>query len=118
MESIEDQPTSSVPKNKSDYTEPYDPSMARGLAGIAVAGAGAFALRNPIGRVIQKIANIKLPKAPAPRTSAPDKVDEVLEIAPTKMEVGKGHDRRPSPRRILLRAVRILLECILVFALC
>ena len=36
MESIEDQPTSSVPKNKSDYTEPYDPSMARGLAGIAV----------------------------------------------------------------------------------
>ena len=90
MESIEDQPTSSVPKNKSDYTEPYDPSMARGLAGIAVAGAGAFALRNPIGRVIQKIASIKLPKAPASRTSAPDKVDEVLEIAPTRMERGRA----------------------------
>jgi len=90
MESIEDQPTSSVPKNKSDYTEPYNPSMARGLAGIAVAGAGAFALRNPIGRVIQKIASIKLPKAPAPRTSVPDKVDEVLEIAPTKIERGKA----------------------------
>ena len=90
MESIEDQPTSSVPKNKSDYTEPYNPSMARGLAGIAVAGAGAFALRNPIGRVIQKIASIKLPKAPAPRTSVKDQVDEVLEIAPTKMERGKA----------------------------
>ena len=35
MESIEDQPTSSVPKNKSDYTEPYNPSMARGLARIS-----------------------------------------------------------------------------------
>ena len=90
MESIEDQPTSSVPKNKSDYTEPYDPSMARGLAGIAVAGAGAFALRNPIGRVLQKIASIKLPKAPAPRTSVKDQVDEVLEIAPTKIERGKA----------------------------
>ena len=90
MESIEDQPTSSVPKNKSDYTEPYDPSMARGLAGIAVAGAGAFALRNPIGRVLQKIASIKLPKAPASRTSVKDQVDEVLEIAPTKMERGKA----------------------------
>ena len=107
MESIEDQPTSSVPKNKSDYTEPYDPSMARGLAGIAVAGAGAFALRNPIGRVIQKIANIKLPKAPAPRTSAPDKVDEVLEIAPTKMEVGKAMTRAQSSPQDEIRQIAI-----------
>ena len=88
MESIEDQPTSSAPPNKSDYTKPYEPSMARGLAGIAVAGAGAYALRNPIGRIIQKIASIKLPKSPATRTSPKDQVEEVLEIAPTRMERG------------------------------
>ena len=89
MESIEDQPTSSVPRNKSDYTEPYDPSMARGLAGIAVAGAGAVALRNPIGRALRKIASIKLPKSPATRTSPRDEVDDVLEIAPTRVERGR-----------------------------
>ena len=89
MESIEDQPTSSVPRNKSEYTEPYDPSMARGLAGIAVAGAGAVALRSPIARALRKIASIKLPKSPAPRTSPRDEVDDVLEIAPTRVERGR-----------------------------
>jgi hypothetical protein len=89
VETIEDEPTSSVPLNKSD-TEPYDPSAARGLAGMALAGAGAVALRNPIGRVIKKIASIKLPKAPASRTSPKDEVEDILEIAPTKMDRGKA----------------------------
>ena len=88
-EIIEDEPTSSVPLKKSD-TEPYDPSAARGLAGMALAGAGAVALRNPIGRVIKKIASIKLPKAPASRTSPKDEVEDILEIAPTKMDRGKA----------------------------
>ena len=57
-EIIEDEPTSSVPLKKSD-TEPYEPSAARGLAGMALAGAGAVALRNPIARAIKKIASIK-----------------------------------------------------------
>ena len=89
-EIIEDEPTSSVPRQESDL-EPYDPSAARGLAGIAIAGAGAFALRNPIGRIIQRIANLKTPKPPASRPTQPvSEVDEVLEIAPTKVERGKA----------------------------
>jgi hypothetical protein len=88
-EIIEDEPTSSVPLKKSD-TEPYDPSAARGLAGMALAGAGAVALRNPIARAIKKIASIKLPKAPASRTSPKDEVEDILEIAPTKMDRGKA----------------------------
>jgi len=89
-EIIEDEPTSSVPRQESDL-EPYDPSAARGLAGIAIAGAGAFALRNPIGRIIQRIANLKTPKPPATRPTQPvSEVDEVLEIAPTKVERGKA----------------------------
>ena len=107
MSSIEDQKTSTVPSNKDDLTEPYDPSAARGLAGIAIAGAGAFALRNPIGRVIQKIANLKVPKAPAPRTSTPDKVEEVLRIAPTRMEVGKAMTRAQTKPQDEIRQIAI-----------
>jgi len=107
MDSIEDQKTSTVPRNKSDYTESYDPSAARGLAGIAVAGAGAFALRNPIGRVLQKIANLKVPKAPAPRTSTPDKVEEILQISPTKMQIGKSMTRAQSKPQDEIRQIAI-----------
>lgn len=90
-ERIEDEVTSTVPKAKSDYLENYEPSAAKGLAGIAIAGAGAFALRNPIGRVISKLTNLKTPKAPVSRNTAPviDEVDEVLNIAPTRVERGR-----------------------------
>jgi hypothetical protein len=40
QEIIENDKTSSVPVNKSDL-EPYEPSAARGVAGLALAGAGA-----------------------------------------------------------------------------
>ena len=90
-ERIEDEVTSTVPKAKSDYLENYEPSAAKGLAGIAIAGAGAFALRNPIGRAISKLTNLKTPKAPVSRNTAPviDEVDEVLTIAPTRVERGR-----------------------------
>ena len=90
QEIIENDKTSSVPVNKSDL-EPYEPSAARGVAGLALAGAGAVALRNPIGRAIQKIAGIKLPKAPVSRTTGPvDEVDEILSVVPTKMDRGRA----------------------------
>jgi len=63
QEIIENDKTSSVPVNKSDL-EPYEPSAARGVAGLALAGAGAVALRNPIGRAIKKLAGIKYPRLP------------------------------------------------------
>ena len=106
VETIEDEPTSSVPLNKSD-TEPYDPSAVRGLAGMALAGAGAVALRNPIGRVIKKIASIKLPKAPVTRTSPKDEVEDILEIAPTKMDRGKAMTVAQSKPQDELRQVAI-----------
>ena len=105
-EIIEDEPTSSVPLNKSD-TEPYDPSAVRGLAGMALAGAGAVALRNPIGRVIKKIASIKLPKAPVTRTSPKDEVEDILEIAPTKMDRGKAMTVAQNKPQDELRQVAI-----------
>ena len=90
QEIIENDQTSSVPVNKSDL-EPYEPSAARGVAGLALAGAGAVALRNPIARAIKKIAGIKLPKAPVSRTTGPvDEVDEILSIVPTKMDRGRA----------------------------
>jgi hypothetical protein len=107
-EILEDEPTSSVPKNKSDYTEPYDPSAARGLAGIMVAGAGAFALRNPIGRIINKIANIRAPKPPAARTSQPqDAVEEVLEIVPTKVDRGRAMTSAQNKQQDEIRQMAI-----------
>ena len=107
-EILEDEPTSSVPKNKSDYTEPYDPSMARGLAGIAVAGAGAFALRNPIGRIINKIANIRAPKPPVARTSQPqDAVEEVLEVVPTKVDRGRAMTSAQNKQQDEIRQMAI-----------
>ena len=105
-EIIEDEPTSSVPLQKSD-TEPYDPSAARGLAGMALAGAGAVALRNPIARAIKKIASIKLPKAPATRTSPKDEVEDILEIAPTKMDRGKAMTVAQNKPQDELRQVAI-----------
>ena len=91
LESIEDEKTSTVPSKPSDYSEPYEPSAMRGVAGLAVAGAGAFALRTPLGRIINKIANIRTPKAPVTRTTEPqDAVEEVLNIVPTRVERGKS----------------------------
>ena len=89
-EILEDQPTSSVPKVDSDLAEPYDPSAARGLAGIALAGAGAVALRTPIGRALKKITSLTTPKLPVSRIKEPvDEVEEILTIAPTKVERGQ-----------------------------
>jgi hypothetical protein len=106
-ERLEDEPTSSVPKVKSDYTEPYDPSLARGLAGIAITGAGAFALRNPIGRALSKIVKLRTPKAPVSRNTAPvtDEVDEVLSIAPTKVERGKALVKVSDAEKIRQEAI-------------
>src|SRR6056300_1497115 len=89
-EILEDQPTSSVPKVDSDLAEPYDPSAARGLAGIAIACAGAVALRTPIGRALKKITSLTTPKLPVSRIKEPvDEVEEILTIAPTKVERGQ-----------------------------
>jgi len=106
-ERLEDEPTSSVPQVKSDYTEPYDPSPVRGLAGIAIAGAGAFALRNPIGRVINRIANLRTPKAPVSRNTGPvvDEVDEVLTIAPTKADRGRAVAKLSQQEQIRQEAI-------------
>ena len=106
-ERLEDEPTSTVPKNKSDYTEPYDPSLARGLAGIAITGAGAFALRNPIGKALSKIVKLRTPKAPVSRNTAPvvDEVDEVLSIAPTKVERGKSLVKMTDAEKIRQEAI-------------
>ena len=106
-ERLEDEPTSSVPKVKSDYTEPYDPSPVRGLAGIAIAGAGAFALRNPIGRVINRIANLRTPKAPLSRNTKPvvDEVDGVLTIAPTKVDRGRAVAKLSQQEQIRQEAI-------------
>ena len=41
-ERLEDEPTSSVPT--SEYTDKYEPSALKGVAGLALAGAGAVAL--------------------------------------------------------------------------
>jgi hypothetical protein len=92
---FEDQNTSSVPGDTdSIYSEPYDPSAAKGLGAIALAGAGAVALRTPIGRALNKIANLRKPKLPVSRIKEPvDEVEEVLTIAPTKIERGRAMTR-------------------------
>jgi hypothetical protein len=92
---FEDQNTSSVPGDTdSIYSETYDPSAAKGLGAIALAGAGAVALRTPIGRALNKIANLRKPKIDASRIKEPvDEVDEVLTIAPTKIQRGREMTR-------------------------
>jgi hypothetical protein len=92
---FEDQNTSSVPgDNDSIYSEPYDPSAAKGLGAIALAGAGAVALRTPIGRALNKIASLRKPKIDVSRIKEPvDEVEEVLTIAPTKIERGRAMTR-------------------------
>ena len=79
---FEDQNTSSVPgDNDSIYSEPYDPSALKGLGAIALAGAGAVALRTPIGRALKKIASLRKPKIDASRIKEPvDEVEEILTI--------------------------------------
>ena len=107
QEIIENDKTSSVPVNKSDL-EPYEPSAVRGVAGLALAGAGAVALRNPIGRAIQKIAGIKLPKAPVSRTTGPvDEVDEILSVVPTKMDRGRAMTAPQISQQEQIRQVAI-----------
>ena len=90
--SFEDQKTSSVPGDTdSIYSEPYDPSALKGLGGIALAGAGAVALRTPIGRALNKIASLRKPKIDASRIKEPvDEVDEILTITPTRMDRGRA----------------------------
>ena len=74
----------------SEYAEPYEPSALKGVAGLAVAGAGAVALRTPVGRAIKKITSLTTPKLPVSRIKEPvDEVEEVLTIAPTKVERGQ-----------------------------
>ena len=108
QERLQDEPTSSVPKVKSDYTEPYEPSAIKGLAGLAVAGAGAFALRNPIGRALSRIANLRTPKAPVSRNTGPvtDEVDEVLTIAPTKIDRGREVAKISQQEQIRQEAIQ------------
>jgi hypothetical protein len=101
---MEDEPTSSVPKNKSDYAEPYEPSALKGVAGLALAGAGAVALRSPFGRAINKLKNLRTPKAPVPRITEPvDEVEEVLSIVPTKMDRGKAMMRPQTSQQEQIR---------------
>ena len=92
---LESEQISSVPgdteRGTSEFAEDYNPNALKGLAGIAIAGAGAVALRNPIGRAINKIASLKKPKLDTSRITQPvDEVDEVLSIVPTKYERGKA----------------------------
>ena len=87
-EQTEEAPQASVPRSEQ---EAYDPNPLRGVAGIALAGAGAVALRTPLGRALNKISKLRTPKAPATRVTEPvDQVDEVLTIAPTKIERGQA----------------------------
>ena len=91
QEIIEDEPTSNVPVGNSEYAEPYEPSALKGVAGLAVAGAGAVALRTPIGRAINRIMAKTTPKNPVSRIKEPvDQVEEVLQIAPTRVERGQA----------------------------
>ena len=107
QEIIESDQTSSVPTVKSD-NEPYEPSALRGVAGLALAGAGAVALRNPIGRAINKIANIRAPIAPATRTTKPvDEVDEILSIVPTKMDRGTAMTKPQISQQESIRQIAI-----------
>ena len=87
---FEDDKTSSVPGDNDNTFEKYDPSALKGFAGMAAVGIGAVALRNPIGKAISKIAGLRKPKLSVSRTTAPvDEVEEVLTIAPTKIERGQ-----------------------------
>jgi len=82
----DNEPVSSVPA-QSEYTEKYDPSPIAGILGLTAAGAGAVALRTPIGRLINKTIKIKPPKLQAPRTTEPsDEVSGILATVPSKTQ--------------------------------
>jgi hypothetical protein len=104
FEKIESEPTSTVPTNKEDYTQPYEPSALKGVAGLALAGAGAVALRSPIGRAIQKLSSLKTPKAPVSRITEPvDEVEEILSIVPTKVDRGRAMTQAQIPLQEQIR---------------
>ena len=85
-----EEPVSSVPRGNSEYAEPYEPSLARGIIGLGLAGARAVALRTPIGRALDKLSKLKTPKAPVSRITEPvDEVEEILTITPTRVERGR-----------------------------
>jgi hypothetical protein len=89
---FEDDKTSSVPgdNDNSFEKEKYDPSALKGFAGMAAVGIGAVAARNPIARALNKLVGLRKPKLSVSRTTAPvDEVEEVLTIAPTKIERGQ-----------------------------
>ena len=95
-ERLEDEPTSSVPT--SEYTEKYEPSALNGVAGLALAGAGAVALRTPFGRAINKLSKLATPKTPVSRITEPvDAVDELLTITPTKVDRGRAMTQAQIP---------------------
>jgi len=81
------EPTSSVPSDF-EYKEKYEPSATQGIVGLALAGAGAVALRNPIARAINKTIKLKPPKLPEPTPSKEvvDEVSGILAIAPNRTE--------------------------------
>jgi len=80
------EPVSNVPAT-SEYTEKYDPSPIAGILGLTAAGAGAVALRTPIGRLINKTIKIKPPKLEVPRTTEPsDEVSGILATVPSKTQ--------------------------------
>ena len=95
-ERLEDEPTSSVPT--SEYSEKYEPSALKGVAGLALAGAGAVALRTPFGRAINKLSKLATPKTPVSRITEPtDAVDELLTITPTKVDRGRAMTQAQIP---------------------
>jgi hypothetical protein len=85
-----EEPVSSVPRGNSEYAEPYEPSLTRGIIGLGLAGAGAVALRTPIGRALDKLSKLTTPKAPVSRITEPvDEVEEILAITPTRVDRGR-----------------------------
>ena len=88
---FEDDKTSSVPGDNDNtfQKEKYDPSALKGFAGMAAVGIGAVAARNPIARAINKLVGLRKPKLVSRTTAPVDEVEEVLTIAPTKIERGQ-----------------------------
>ena len=104
-EVLAEEPTTAVPA-KDDDGFSYNPSGIGGLATLgAVGGAAAYFLnRAPgFGRVARAFTT-KIPRNPETRTTVPaikDKVDEVLEIVPTRMDAGKATIAQKKPANTL-----------------
>lgn len=100
-EVLAEEPTTAVPAKDDDGFN-YNPSGIGGLATLgAVGGAAAYFLnRAPgFGRIARAMTT-KIPRNPESRPTVPavkDQVDEVLEIVPTRMDVGKATAAQRKP---------------------